>query len=118
MTTSLASGGASAPAGGIARVAWLEGCWEAASRKRTVEENWMAPRGGSMLGVSRTVRGDSLLEYELVVLREEAARLVYEAHPSGQPVAAFHSREGVRAGQARRVEFPYRRARCPGPRNG
>jgi len=107
----------------------------------------MAPRGNSMLGVSRTVRGDSLVAYELVVVREQGDQLVYQAHPSGQASAEFVSRvvdeesvvfenlqhdfpqrvgyrregqallawiEGTQEGELRRIEFPYRRAACPG----
>jgi hypothetical protein len=136
------------PVVAIERVAWLQGCWESASPQRTVEEQWMSPRGRSMIGVGRTVRGDRLVEYELVVLREQDGQLAYQAHPSGQPSAVFLSRsvgdaevlfenpahdfpqrvgyrrdgpdallawiEGTRNGQARRVEFPYRRVACPG----
>jgi len=76
---------------GIDRVAWLQGCWETASGDRSVEEQWMAPRGGSMLGVSRTVRANGLAAYELIVLRERGDRLLYHAHPSGQPAAIFMS---------------------------
>jgi hypothetical protein len=42
-----------------------------------------------MVGQSRTVRGDTLVEYELVLLRERAGDLAYEAHPSGQASAVF-----------------------------
>jgi hypothetical protein len=84
---------AQAPATGIQRVAWLQGCWEAISEARTVEEQWMAPRGGSMVGSSRTVRGGQLAEYELVVIREPDEALVYIAHPSGQPPAQFVASE-------------------------
>jgi len=77
----------------LARMAWLEGCWEAASPKRTIEENWTAARGHTMIGVSRTVRGDSLSEYEFLVLRERGERLAYEAHPSGQATTTFLSKE-------------------------
>jgi hypothetical protein len=73
----------------IERLAWLQGCWEAASPERTIEEQWMSPRGGSMVSMSRTVRGDHLTGHELVVLRERDAQLVYQAHPSGQPSAEF-----------------------------
>lgn len=52
----------------------------------------MSPRGKSMIGAGRTVRGDSRVEYELVVIREKDAQLAYEAHPSGQPSAVFLSR--------------------------
>ena len=79
------------PASGVQRVAWLQGCWESASPERTIEERWMAPRGGSMVGMGRTVRGGRLAEYELVVIREQGDRLAYEAHPSGQPSATFLS---------------------------
>ena len=79
------------PAAGIGRVAWLQGCWEAVSAEGTIEEHWLAPRGTSMVGVGRTVRGGELAEYELVVIREKGDRLAYEAHPSGQPSATFLS---------------------------
>ncbi len=78
--------------GGIQRVAWLQGCWQASSPRRIVEENWTAPRGRSMVGVSRTLRGDSLVGYELVIVREQGATLTYQAHPSGQPSAVFTAR--------------------------
>lgn len=53
----------------------------------------MAPRGGAMLGMSRTVVAGALREYELVVLRAVAGGAVYEAHPSGQKSAAFPVKE-------------------------
>ena len=77
---------------GVARVAWLQGCWEMRSAQGTVEEQWMSPRGGTMIGVGRTVRNDRLVEYETVIVREDGGRLAYEAHPSGQPSAVFFSR--------------------------
>lgn len=48
-----------------------------------------------MIGVSRTVRRDTLAEYELVLVREAGGVLTYEAHPSGQPAATFTSREST-----------------------
>ena len=82
------SASAQAPTG-IDRVAWMAGCWSLASEGRTVEEQWMAPSGGSMLGISRTVKDGRLLEFEFVVLRERGEGLVYVAHPSGQPGGEF-----------------------------
>jgi hypothetical protein len=78
---------------GIERAAWLQGCWKMVSPERVVEEQWMAPGGNSMLGLGRTVRAGRLVEYELVVLREQGDRLAYEAHPSGQEPAVFLSRD-------------------------
>jgi hypothetical protein len=84
---------AEVPASGIERIGWLAGCWESADAARGVEESWMAPRGGTMLGAGRTVRGGKLVEYELVLVREQGDGLAYEAHPSGQPSAVFLSKE-------------------------
>lgn len=75
------------------RARWLTGCWEQTSGSRVVEEQWTAPRGGSMLGTSRTIADGTLTGYEFVLLREAVDGLVYEAHPAGQPGAAFPSRE-------------------------
>jgi Domain of unknown function (DUF6265) len=73
----------------VDRVAWLQGCWRSTRGEATIEEQWMAPRGGAMLGMGRTVRGSKLVEYELVLIKEQEGRLAYEAHPSGQPTATF-----------------------------
>ena len=137
----LASGAGRAQGTGLARVAWLEGCWEMSAAGRTVEERWTPPRGDSMLGVSRTIRDGKLVEYEFIVLRREGDRLAYVAHPSGQKPATFLSTRidaselvfenpshdfpkaiGYRiagdaltawvSGGARRIEFPYKRVGC------
>jgi len=76
----------------IEQVGWLQGCWQMSANGRVVEEQWMAPGGGVMLGMGRTVRDGKLVEYESVVLREEDGQLAYEAHPSGQPSAVFLSK--------------------------
>jgi uncharacterized protein DUF6265 len=75
----------------IDRVKWLQGCWQSTRGESTVEEQWMPPRGGTMLGMGRTVRGGKTTEYELVVIKEQGDALAYEAHPSGQPSATFLS---------------------------
>ncbi len=58
---------------------------------RLVEEQWLAPRASSMLGVGRTTRGTTLIEYEMVLIRERGNQLAYEAHPSDQQPAVFMS---------------------------
>jgi hypothetical protein len=73
----------------IDQLSWLAGCWEAQSATQVTEEQWMEPRGKSMLGMNRVLRNGELAGYELVVIREDSGRLVFRAHPSGQPSAAF-----------------------------
>ena len=76
---------------GVDRVAWLRGCWESRSARGLIEEQWSAPRAGTMIAMGRTTRGDSLRETEHVVLRQRGDRLAYEAHPSGQDSTTFMS---------------------------
>jgi len=75
----------------IGRVAWLAGCWSLSSGERSVDEQWMAPRVASMQGMSRTVRGDKLVAYEFVMLRERGELLDYEVSPSAQARTVFTS---------------------------
>ena len=73
----------------IDQLRFLTGCWERRTPRGTVEERWSTPKGGMMQGMGRTFRGDSLVEYEFVLIRETAGRVVYEAHPSGQAPNTF-----------------------------
>lgn len=68
---------------------WLAGCWATRSADRLVEEQWMAPRGGLMLGMARTTRGDRVENYEQTVIRRDAGRLVYVASVPGQAATTF-----------------------------
>jgi hypothetical protein len=49
----------------------------------------MKPAGGTMLGMSRTVRGGKTTEFEFLQIRDVAGRLAYVAKPSGQAEATF-----------------------------
>ena len=73
----------------IASVAWLAGCLEMRSASRVVEEQRMAERAGTMLGMGRTVGARGLGDYELTLIQEDGGRLQYVAHPRRQPVATF-----------------------------
>jgi Domain of unknown function (DUF6265) len=73
----------------LAPAAWLGGCWELSARGRVTHEQWMAPRGGLMTGMSRTVVRDTAREYEYLRLQVQSGRVVYVAHPSGQQETTF-----------------------------
>lgn len=70
---------------------FMQGCWERRAGTRVVEEQWMKARAGLMMGMSRTVRGDTVVEYEFLRIMERNGALVYAAQPSGQPPAEFTS---------------------------
>lgn len=74
----------------VSDAAWLTGCWVARSANGQTEEMWSRPLGGTMIGLSRTVRDGSTTGYEFLLLRSGAeGRLVYSAHPSGQTPTDF-----------------------------
>jgi len=68
---------------------WMAGCWRQSDVGQVVDEVWLNPGGGALLGVSRSIDGDSLRSYELMLIRVGPNGLVFEASPSGQPPAAF-----------------------------
>ena len=70
---------------------WMAGCWERRTGTRLVEEHWLAPRGGMMLGMGRTTRGDSVVEYEHTRIYAKGDTLVFAASPSGQAPAEFRA---------------------------
>jgi hypothetical protein len=50
----------------------------------------MAPAGGTMMGMSRTIKGGRTVEYEFLQIRaQNDGKLAYMAMPSGQAAAAF-----------------------------
>ena len=51
----------------------------------------MAPRGASMVGMSRTARPNGLAGFEFLLVRERGDHLVHIAHPSGQQKTEFVS---------------------------
>jgi len=131
------------PPAAIDQMAWLKGCWIQAKPSGAVEELWMGPGGGVMLGLGRTLKDGKLREYEFVRIIETDGSLAYIAKPSGQDEATFPLKsltpdeavfenlahdfpqrvvyrrqgpdavtgqiEGQIGGQARRVDFPYKR---------
>ncbi len=86
-----ASGEDSSPAKpALTNLAWLAGTWTSDVSGRQITEQWMSPAGGTMLGMSRTVARGKTVEYEFLILREEAnGEINYVAKPSGQAEAAF-----------------------------
>lgn len=79
---------------GVDALGWLAGSWEFEKGGRVVREVWMAPAGGTMLGMSRTVKSGKTLEYEFLQIRSgPGGELFYVAMPSRQKETAFQLKE-------------------------
>jgi hypothetical protein len=73
----------------IADMTWLAGAWGGTRRTSSIEERWSPPKGGAMLGVSRTVRGEKMVAFEYLRLVERDGGLVYVAQPGGKSPTEF-----------------------------
>lgn len=80
----------SAQAASVSELAWLAGCWASEGAEPGSGEQWMAPAGGTLLGMSRTVKGGKTVAHEFMQIREiEPGRLAFIANPSGQAETTF-----------------------------
>lgn len=79
----------------LADARWMAGCWRRETPRRIVEEQWMAPDAGLMLGASRTVAATdgALVEYEQTRIEAHGDTLTFTARPSRQAEASFHAIE-------------------------
>jgi Domain of unknown function (DUF6265) len=116
----------------VSDLGWLAGCWASRDGEPGSQEQWMAPAGGTLLGMSRTVKNGRTVAWEFLQIRESEGGLAFVAKPSGQEEATFPL---LRAGERELVfenpahDFPQRvlyrldekgglRARIEGVRNG
>jgi hypothetical protein len=72
------------------RLAWLAGCWEYAGAEPGSGEAWLAPAGGELHGVGRSVEGGRVVSYEFMrILPGENGSLVFAVSASGAPERRF-----------------------------
>lgn len=73
----------------LENLAWLTGCWEGRQGQAIVEEIWSKPRGGSMIGLGRTVKDGKTTSFEFMQFREENGSLVFLPQPQGGERVSF-----------------------------
>jgi len=84
-----ASGAAAGDADVLAPVSWLAGDWETRYATPYVEEHWTGPAGGAMLGTSRAIRDNKMVEFEFMRLEARADGIFYMPQPFGKPPVDF-----------------------------
>lgn len=73
----------------IDNLSWLTGSWRLESGGKVIEEQWTAPAGGMMLGMSRTVVAGKTVSFEYLRIVQRGDDFVYIAQPEGNPPTEF-----------------------------
>jgi hypothetical protein len=69
---------------------WLTGEWLQQRDDRWSEEVWTLPRGGTMIGVGRTGRGEALRSWEVMrIVRSADGTLTFHGAPEGGRAVSF-----------------------------
>jgi hypothetical protein len=71
----------------IGQIAWLAGVWTGTLGQNDIEERWTPSAGGSMLAISRTIRGGVMNAFEFLCIVEREGGVVYSAMPNGRTPA-------------------------------
>ena len=74
---------------GLQQLSWLVGNWRSAQAGTIIEERWTSAAGGTMLAVSRTLKGGQMVGFEFLRIVERDNQLVYVAQPNGGPPVEF-----------------------------
>jgi Domain of unknown function (DUF6265) len=82
----------------IAQAAWIGGVWIGVNGAVTSEERWTPPASGGMIGVGRTLRGETTLTgFEFLCIAEREGSLVYIAMPDARTPATYFMATSVTA---------------------
>jgi hypothetical protein len=74
---------------GLEELRFLVGAWETRGGSARIEEHWIPPAGGTLFGVSRTVKGDRTVAFEFLRIEARPGGVYYVAQPGGGPATEF-----------------------------
>ena len=73
----------------LASLAWLADDWFGREGDLEMEERWMEPKGGMMLGVHRDVKNGRAVSFEFFRIEATDDGITYFAQPHGKPATPF-----------------------------
>jgi hypothetical protein len=73
----------------LTRLAWLEGRWTGTTDGVSMEEQWTAPAGGSLLALHRDVKDGRTTSFEFLRIQTTAEGTFYFASPRSAPPTPF-----------------------------
>jgi hypothetical protein len=72
-----------------ANLDWFVGHWCSDRNGEFIEEEWLAPKGDLLLGLSRTIKGAKTVSFEYLRLEWKDGIASYIAQPQGNPPVPF-----------------------------
>ena len=88
--------GAEAPKATLADMQWLQGRWCGSALGGFVEEIWSEPRGGTMMGMFRLVKGDEPVFYEFLHVVEAGGTLALRLKHFNRDLTGWEEKAQVR----------------------
>ncbi len=95
----------------ISSLSWLAGSWSGVRDGLEMEELWMMPKGNTMLGLHRDVKGERTVLFEFLRIEAKPDGITYWASPKGRPATPFklaEARENYVAFENPDHDFPKR----------
>ncbi|MEL7187456.1 MAG: DUF6265 family protein [Pseudomonadota bacterium] len=81
------------PAATLADASWLVGSWSGPAFGAMAEEVWNPPSAGSMVGMFKVYKEDTVLFYELIIMVEEQGSLAIKVKHFNADFTAWESKE-------------------------
>jgi hypothetical protein len=73
----------------IAALHWLSGHWCMQRADELIEELWLAPSGGLLIGMGRTVKQGEARAFEYLRIERRQGAVTFLAQPNGTPPTPF-----------------------------
>ncbi len=77
----------------LSALSWLTGAWSGVQDGVEMEEHWLAPKGNTMLGLHRDVKGEKTVSYEFLRIDSTPEAITYWASPGGRQPTPFRLAE-------------------------
>ena len=71
------------------KLSWIAGNWTGSAGRAAIEETWLPPAGGAMIGVGRTIAGPRMVAFEFLRIVQKDGETYYIAQPEGRPPTEF-----------------------------
>lgn len=83
----------SRPPGTLEDASWLVGSWSGPAFGSMAEEVWNPPSAGSMVGMFKVYKDDTVIFYELLILVEEEGSLALKVKHFNEDFTAWETKE-------------------------